>query len=100
MKNMLESIVLTTKIIRGTMLLDFITENQLCAMHSFFNKREQKNLTWMSSNEQIKNETDYFLFSNKSVITDIIALNCCNANSDCQKLHTKITINTKLERPQ
>ncbi|XP_048524252.1 craniofacial development protein 2-like [Dendroctonus ponderosae] len=49
---------------RGNTLKNFLSQHRLYLMNSFFQKKEHRRWTWISPNEQTKNEIDFILPQN------------------------------------
>lgn len=69
---------------RGETLIRFCMENELKIVNTLFKKRKRSCWTWVISNEEIGNQTDYILatkYENK--IKDFKILNNFELYSDC-----------------
>lgn len=59
---------------RGERLYEYLEKENLYAMNSFFKKRLNRKWTWISPDGTKKNEIDYFLTTNKSIIKDVTVI--------------------------
>ena len=83
---------------RGQMLLDFLQQNNLYAMNSFFMKPPQRKWTWASPDGVTKNEIDLVISNMKNIVQDVTVLNKFSIGSDHRAVRAKIFINTRTER--
>lgn len=83
---------------RGDTLIEFLNENKLYAMNTFFQKRSNRKWTWLSPNGKTRNEIDYILASHKHIIHDVSTLNQFDIGSDHRLVRAKVIINVKMER--
>lgn len=83
---------------RGEKLLNFLEEHKLFMMNSFFKKNINRKWTWQSPDGKTKNEIDYIMTNNKSIMKDVNVLNSFDVGSDHRMVRSIICINKKLER--
>lgn len=83
---------------RGDTLLDFLLQNNLFQMNSFFPKRQNKRWTWRSPNGQTKNEIDFIITDKKYIVKDVSVLNKISTGSDHRIVRAKLTIDVGKER--
>lgn len=82
---------------RGVILMNYLEERRLFAMNSFFKKKPKRKWTWISPNGTTRNEIDYILSTEKSIIRDVTVINQCTTGSDHRMVRAKININATLE---
>ncbi|CAG9840644.1 unnamed protein product [Diabrotica balteata] len=78
-------------------LMNYLEERQLFAMNSFFNKKPQRKWTWIIPNGNTKNEIDYILTTEKTIIKDVTVLNRFSTGSDHRLVRAKLRINSQFE---
>lgn len=83
---------------RGEMLLNFLRNENLYCLNTFFEKSEQRRWTWRSPDYTVKNEIDYVISNNKQICKDVSVLNRFNTGSDHRLVRADIIINTRPER--
>ena len=83
---------------RGRQLMNFLEQQKMYAMNTFYQKKANRKWTWISPNKESKNEIDFILSSNKSIINDVSVLNSIGVGSDHRIVRAKIQINVKWER--
>lgn len=83
---------------RGQVLLDFLQQNNLYAMNSFFKKAPQRQWTWASPDGVTKNQIDLIISNMKNIVQDVTVLNKFSVGSDHRAVRAKIVINTRKER--
>lgn len=83
---------------RGQLLVNFALQNNMYIMNTFHNKKTQNKWTWRSPNGLVKNEIDFVITNNRSIIKDVSVLNQFTTSSDHRLVKTKIQINTIKER--
>lgn len=83
---------------RGHTLINFLEQEKLFHMSSFFQKRPERKWTWLSPGARYKNEIDYVFSSHKCIVKDVSVLNSFNTGSDHRLIRALVQINTKLER--
>ena len=84
---------------RGDRLATFAETNRLYVMNTFFKKRQGRRWTWISPNNEVKNEIDYFISNNRRIFQDVssIGLSSFDILSDHRLILAKININIKKE---
>lgn len=83
---------------RGQRLLNFLHQENLCMMNSFFSKKPQRKWTWISPDGSAKNELDFIITNQKEIIKDIEVLNRFSTGSDHRPIRAKVRLNVKRER--
>lgn len=83
---------------RGQRLLEFLLQQKLYAMNSFFKKAPQRNWTWSSPDGVTKNEIDFIISNRRGIVQDVAVLNRCTIGSDHRMVRAKVVIDTKRER--
>jgi len=83
---------------RGQTLMNFLEQQKLYAMNTFYKKKVNRKWTWISPNKEHKNEIDYILSNNKRIFKDVSVINYVGAGSDHRMVRAKITIDKKWER--
>ncbi|XP_037294379.1 uncharacterized protein LOC115454908 [Manduca sexta] len=89
---------LGTRNYRGQNLANFLEQQKLYAMNTFFKKQVQKLWTWKSPDGKTKNQIDYILSNNKHVVQNVDVLNRINAGSDHRIVRARIAIDLRMER--
>jgi hypothetical protein len=85
---------------RGDTLLNFLQQNNLFAMNSFFAGKPQRKWTWASADGVTKNEIDYIITNRKSTVKNVTVLNNFTTGSDHRMVRAKVTLNTRFQRSQ
>lgn len=80
------------------MLLNYLRNENLYCMNTFFEKAPQRKWTWKSPNNLVKNEIDYVLTSGRKICNDVTVLNRFDTGSNHRLVRATIVINTRLER--
>ncbi|XP_060517971.1 uncharacterized protein LOC132696860 [Cylas formicarius] len=83
---------------RGKLLLNYVKENNLHIMNTYFKKKESRRWTWKSPNGLIKNEIDFLISNNKNIVLDTSVVNSVKMGSDHRMVRSKIYFDTKIER--
>lgn len=83
---------------RGQTLLEFLLQQNLFAMNSFYRKTPQRKWTWASPDGSTKNEIDFIISNRKEIVRDVTVLNKFSIGSDHRLVRSKISINIKNER--
>lgn len=83
---------------RGDRLLNYIQQQELFALNSFFNKKSQNKWTWISPDGKHKNEIDYCFTYNREIVQDLSVLNNFTTGSDHRMIRAKVALNIKKER--
>lgn len=83
---------------RGNILANYLDNEKLFCLNTFFQKKDQRKWTWRSPDGRVKNEIDFILSNNKNICRDTSVLNRFNTGSDHRLVRADIQINTKIER--
>ncbi|KAG7307560.1 hypothetical protein JYU34_007776 [Plutella xylostella] len=83
---------------RGTRLLQFAFGQSLKVSNSFFYKKAQRRWTWVSPDSITKNEIDFILSSNQSIVKDVSVINKFNCSSDHRPLRARVSFDIKIHR--
>lgn len=83
---------------RGQRLLNFLHQENLHVMNSFFDKKPQRKWTWISPDGNTKNEIDLIITNKKEIIKDVEVLNRFSIGSDHRLIRAKVRLNVKMER--
>lgn len=83
---------------RGNTLLNFLNQNNLFAMNTFFEKKLNRKWTWKSPDGATKNEIDFIISNCKRIIQDVSVLNNFTTGSDHRLIRARVKINVKAER--
>ena len=83
---------------RGQMLVNFLEQQDLFLMNSFFKKSPNRKWTWKSPDGRTANEIDYILTDKRRIFRDVTVLNRCDTGSDHRLVRSTLDINYKLER--
>ena len=67
-------------------------------MNTQFQKKAGRRWTWISPDGNTKNEIDYIMTDNPSMVTDVTVINRVNIGSDHRMVMGSITLNTRAER--
>ena len=67
-------------------------------MNTQFQKKAGRRWTWRSPDGQTKNEIDYIMIDNPSMVTDVTVINRINIGSDHRMVMGSIMLNTRAER--
>ena len=81
---------------RGERLLDFVTENKLYITNSFFKKHPSRYWTWEAHEGKYKNQIDFILTSDNSIIKNTEIISNIDVGSAHRMVRGKIFINKKL----
>ncbi|KOB79474.1 Endonuclease-reverse transcriptase, partial [Operophtera brumata] len=84
--------------VRGTRLIHFAFGQNLYIGNSFFAKKPQRRWTWVAPNRTYKNEIDFVLSSDRSIVKDVSVINKINYSSDHRPVRAKIKFNFKIHR--
>ncbi len=68
-------------------LINLAEENQLKIANTFYMKKTLKKWTWQSPDKNVKNEIDYFLVSDLSIVKDVCLKKELNFPSDHRAKH-------------
>lgn len=83
---------------RGEMLIDYLQNENLYCMNTFFKKPIQRKWTWRSPSGNVKNEIDYILTNKREICTDVSVLSKFDTGSDHRMVRATLQINTQMER--
>jgi len=83
---------------RGDNLLNFLQQQNIFAMNSFFPGKVQRKWTWASADGRTKNEIDYIISNRKSIVKNVTVLNRFTTGSDHRMVRAKVVLNTRTER--
>ncbi|XP_057654761.1 uncharacterized protein LOC130893016 [Diorhabda carinulata] len=83
---------------RGQTLIDFLHNQKLYVMNSFFQKKLHIQWTWVNPNGRTKNEIDFFITTRKRFVTDVTVLNKFGIGSDHRAVRATVRINARNER--
>lgn len=83
---------------RGQMLVNFLEQEELFLMNSFFKKQPQRKWTWRSPDTVTKNEIDFIIADKKRLFRDVSVVNRFNTGSDHRLVRATLSIDTRLER--
>ncbi|XP_057667257.1 craniofacial development protein 2-like [Diorhabda carinulata] len=83
---------------RGQTLIDFLHNQKLYVMNSFFQKKLHRRWTWVNPNGRTKNEIDFFITTRKRFVTDVTVLNKFGIGSDHRAVRATVRINARNER--
>lgn len=83
---------------RGDMLVNFMEQEKLFHMSSFFEKRPARKWTWISPGGKHKNEIDYIFSSHKCIVQDVSVLNSFYTGSDHRIIRAIVRIDARLQR--
>ncbi|XP_056645799.1 uncharacterized protein LOC130451025 [Diorhabda sublineata] len=83
---------------RGQTLIDFLHNQKLYVMNSFFQKKLHRRWTWVNPNGRTKNEIDFFITTRKRFVTDVTVLNKFGIGSDHRAVRATVRINASNER--
>nr|ADI61818.1 endonuclease-reverse transcriptase [Bombyx mori] len=83
---------------RGQMLVNFLEQEELFLMYSFFKKQPQRKWTWRSPDSVTKNEIDFIIADKKRLFRDVSVVNRFNTGSDHRLVRATLTIDARLER--
>ena len=76
----------------GDTLVDFALETRLKIVNTFYNKKEKHKWTWISPDENTRNEIDHLLSNDKTIIDNIGVLTGCKFPSDHRPVRCTISI--------
>ncbi|CAH2086443.1 unnamed protein product [Euphydryas editha] len=79
---------------RGERLIQYAYENKLSVMNTYFKKRNSRKWTWISPDQNTKNEIDFILSYDPKVITNLEVLNGINFPSDHRMVRCSMIIHT------
>lgn len=83
---------------RGDTLLNFLQQHNVYAMNSFFPGKPQRKWTWASADGRTKNEIDFIISNQKSIVKNVTVLNRFTTGSDHRMVRAKVVLNTRKER--
>lgn len=83
---------------RGQKLVQYALQNKLTIINTIFKKKIKNLWTWISPDEQNKNQIDFILSNHPKLFTNIEVLNKLSFPSDHRLLRGTITLNTKKSR--
>ncbi|XP_030753938.1 craniofacial development protein 2-like [Sitophilus oryzae] len=83
---------------RGDMLVNFLNNEKLYCMNTFYQKQTQKKWTWRSPDGRVKNQIDFILTNKNTICKDVDVLNSFHTGSDHRLVRAKIQIYTNIER--
>lgn len=83
---------------RGKTLIEFLLQQRLYVMNTYFKKSPQRKWTWQSPNGINKNEIDFIITNKKETVQDVTVLNRFSTGSDHRMVRAKIVLNVKEER--
>lgn len=83
---------------RGQMLVNFLEQEELFLMNSFFKKQPQRKWTWRSPDSVTKNEIDFIIADKKRLFRDVSVVNRFNTGSDHRLVRATLSIDARLER--
>jgi hypothetical protein len=76
----------------GDKMVQFAIENNLKVANTFFKKRKNRKWTWLSPDENVKNEIDHLLTNDKTIIYDVDCIATFKFPSDHRPIRSKIKI--------
>lgn len=79
---------------RGERLIQYAYENHLSVMNTYFKKRNSRKWTWISPDNNTKNEIDFILSYNPKVITNLEVLNNINFPSAHKMVRCSLNLRT------
>ena len=79
-------------------VLEWATSKNFKIMNTQFQKKAGRRWTWRSPDGNTKNEIDYIMTDNPSMVTDVTVINRVNIGSDHRMVMCSITLNTRAER--
>ena len=83
---------------RGQRLIEFALRSKLFIANSKFKKNINRKWTWRNPDGTIKNEIDFIMSTDQSIIQDVSIINKVNTGSDHRLVRCKASFNTRLER--
>lgn len=83
---------------KGDHLIDFLHQEGLYAMNSFFDKKPQRKWTWISPDGTTKNEIDFITTNKKETVQDIAVLNSFSIGSDHRMVRARVHFDIRKER--
>ncbi|XP_044766144.1 craniofacial development protein 2-like [Coccinella septempunctata] len=83
---------------RGEIMLDYLLQNNLFQMNSFYKKILNRRWTWQSPDGRTKNEIDYIITDKKRIVKDVTVLNRFSMGSDHRLVRAKVVIDIDKER--
>jgi len=83
---------------RGQRLIEFALGRNLYIANSKFKKNNKRKWTWRNPDGTIKNEIDFIITTDKSIIQDVSVVSKVNTGSDHRLVRCRISFNTRLER--
>ena len=83
---------------RGQRLIEFALGSKLFIANSKFKKNINRKWTWRNPDGTIKNEIDFIMSTDQSIIQDVSIINKVNTGSDHRLVRCKASFNTRLER--
>ena len=79
-------------------MLEYLLQNNLFQMNSFYKKKLNRRWTWESPDGRTKNEIDYIITDKKRIVKDVTVLNRFSTGSDHRLVRAKVVIDTDKER--
>ena len=83
---------------QGDMLVKFAECHGIKIVNTLFKKHCNRCWTWISPNDETKNEIDYILTDKHGIFCDLSVFNYINTGSDHRMIWGRAQINTRLER--
>jgi endonuclease/exonuclease/phosphatase family metal-dependent hydrolase len=83
---------------RGQRLIEFALGRNLYIANSKFKKSDKQKWTWRNPDGTIKNEIDFIITTDKSIIQDVSVISKVHTGSDHRLVRCRILFNTRLER--
>ena len=80
---------------RGYTLVEWATSNNFKIMNTQLQKKAGRTWTWRSPDGNTKNEIDYIMTDNPSMVTDVTVLSRVNIGSDHRMVMGSIMLNTR-----
>ena len=88
---------ISTRNMRGDMLVEFTEQYKFKIMNTFFQKRLNKRWAWISPNGATKNEIDYNMMDRPDIFLDVSVIDSLNTGSDHRMVRRKARIDAKIE---
>lgn len=85
---------------RGWVMLRFCQQQRLRIVNSYFKRRSGRRWTWQSPDGKYKNEIDFILTSNKSIISGYEVLTNFEFHSDHRPVVCKLNITKSIPTPR
>ena len=83
---------------RGDTLVEWATSKNFKIMNTQFQKKAGRRWTWRNPDGNTKNEIDYIMTDEPSMVIDVTVINCVNIGSDHRMVMGSIALNTRAER--